>query len=407
MRLLFFTNSYPYGLGELWKRNELIILSSSFQEINVIPFSFGGNKNNPKTLSIHNIRFLNPLFESEGIKIKYLDLIKLFFNKKIFILLIEFVHILRNPSKNKFVRFLTSAKKAQLMLFNKDFMSLLNSEESNTVLYFYWGQGASEILPFIDVSKFNKVVVRLHGYDLYEYRSFNYIPFRKQLLNLKITVLPVSDSGTNYLNLKYPNAVASIKTQRLGVIKSNFLSHGSSDDILRIVSCSRLVSVKRIDLMIAAAEKISIPFVWIHVGAGELKEKLELEIINKKLSSKFLLIGEIPPEFIIKFYCYKQFDLFVNTSSSEGVPVSIMEALSLSIPVIATDCGGTKEIIDEKVGWLLKNDFSIAELKDVIENYYQLSDLAKIELRRNAYKRFEMMCDIEIVTKKLINILLE
>ena len=42
---------------------------------------------------------------------------------------------------------------------------------------------------------------------------------------------------------------------------------------------------------------------------------------------------------------YLHIDLFINTSSSEGVPVSIMEALSVGIPIIATDVGGTKEIV--------------------------------------------------------------
>jgi glycosyltransferase involved in cell wall biosynthesis len=407
MRLLFFTNSYPYGLGELWKRNELIILASLFKEINVIPFSYGGNKANPKILSIENIKFHNPLFESEEIKIKYLDIFKLFLNKYYFIMLKEFLQLLRYPSKNNFIRLFSSAKRAQLMLDNKNLYSTLNSDKSNTILYFYWGQGASEFLPFIDVSKFNKVVVRLHGYDLYENLCGNYIPFRKQLLDLNISVLPVSETGANYLKRKYPNSLAYINTHRLGVMNSNLISNGSLDGILRIVSCSRLVSLKRIDLMIATAEKLEIPFIWKHIGGGELKDQLELLITQKKISSKFFLIGDIPPESVINFHADNQFDLFVNTSISEGVPVSIMEALSLSIPIVATDCGGTNEIVDDKVGWLLEADFNISKLKELIEKYYHLSDIEKKQLRINAYKRFEEKCDMEKVTKNFINFLLE
>ncbi|MFR4320263.1 MAG: glycosyltransferase [Blautia massiliensis (ex Durand et al. 2017)] len=43
----------------------------------------------------------------------------------------------------------------------------------------------------------------------------------------------------------------------------------------------------------------------------------------------------------------------MNVSSSEGIPVSIMEATSFGIPGIATDAGGTKEIIRDKENGVL------------------------------------------------------
>jgi glycosyltransferase involved in cell wall biosynthesis len=46
----------------------------------------------------------------------------------------------------------------------------------------------------------------------------------------------------------------------------------------------------------------------------------------------------------------------VNLSSSEGVPLSIMEALAMGVPVVATAAGGTGEMVDETVGELLEVD---------------------------------------------------
>ena len=40
----------------------------------------------------------------------------------------------------------------------------------------------------------------------------------------------------------------------------------------------------------------------------------------------------------------------------EGIPVSLMEAMSYEIPVIATDCGGTKELVDGKSGILVNQN---------------------------------------------------
>ena len=68
--------------------------------------------------------------------------------------------------------------------------------------------------------------------------------------------------------------------------------------------------------------------------------------------------GNVKNSDLLEVYKNNQFDLFLNVSLSEGIPVSIMEALSFGIPCIATDVGGTKEIvIDGYNGWLLKKDF--------------------------------------------------
>ena len=47
------------------------------------------------------------------------------------------------------------------------------------------------------------------------------------------------------------------------------------------------------------------------------------------------------------------FDLFVNMSLSEGIPVSIMEAISFGIPIIATNVGGNAEIVNDETGVLI------------------------------------------------------
>ena len=43
-------------------------------------------------------------------------------------------------------------------------------------------------------------------------------------------------------------------------------------------------------------------------------------------------------------------DLFLFTSISEGMPVSVLEALCCGIPVCSTNCGGVDELINEKNG---------------------------------------------------------
>ena len=68
-------------------------------------------------------------------------------------------------------------------------------------------------------------------------------------------------------------------------------------------------------------------------------------------------MGHYPNEELLRYYGSNHVDLFINTSSTEGVPVSIMEAQSFGIPVIATDTGGVKEVVTEGTGSLLPVDF--------------------------------------------------
>jgi glycosyltransferase involved in cell wall biosynthesis len=82
-----------------------------------------------------------------------------------------------------------------------------------------------------------------------------------------------------------------------------------------------------------------------------------------------------------------------------------MESLSIGIPVIASDAGGTKEIIDNTVGVLLKNNFKPQELSSAIEDYYYLNNEQKNQIRKSAINRYEERCNMEKLTMDFISIL--
>ena len=62
------------------------------------------------------------------------------------------------------------------------------------------------------------------------------------------------------------------------------------------------------------------------------------------------LRGQTANDELLEFYASHRVDVFVNVSSSEGVPVSIMEAIAHDIPVVATAVGGTPEIVSPALG---------------------------------------------------------
>jgi len=174
---------------------------------------------------------------------------------------------------------------------------------------------------------------------------------------------------------------------RLGVKKTGEFNKKVSEKFL-IVSCSNLIKVKQVHLIAESLSKIkNYEIKWVHFGDGKLKK----DIINyckknfpKNIKAEFK--GRVFNKEILKFYTKAVPELFINLSSSEGIPMSIMEAMSCSIPVIATNVGGTSEIVNNANGLLLNKNFEICEVSNFIEKFNTLSINDKETFRKSAYK---------------------
>ena len=174
------------------------------------------------------------------------------------------------------------------------------------------------------------------------------------------------------------------------------------------MSCSFLVPVKRIGLLlkgikIFAESRSNLPIEWNHLGDGPLRAQLEREARETMPSSvNFYFHGALANKDIINFYKKNPVDVFVNVSESEGIPVSIMEAHSCSIPVIATAVGGTSEIVNNENGFLLNNNPTPIEIADALEKFSHSSKdiLAKRKIckfnwysKYNANMNYNDFCD--------------
>jgi len=117
---------------------------------------------------------------------------------------------------------------------------------------------------------------------------------------------------------------------------------------------------------------------FILAGDGESRPEVEKLIQEYGLKNKVILVGWRNDIAEIM----SALDIFVLTSLWEGLPVSVLEAMSCSKPVVATDTGGIREvIIDGKTGYL-------AEPHDVNGISDKLRDLVKSENLRNSIGEF-------------------
>lgn len=151
--------------------------------------------------------------------------------------------------------------------------------------------------------------------------------------------------------------------------KCDGMAKKSEDGVFRIVTCSGISAVKRLDVLAEALKmyKGDMPIEWTVFGDGPDKQKLE-NIVNKYDNDvKVNIIGKVANDDVHKYYSNSNADLFVNVSLSEGLPVSIMEAMSYGIPTLATAAGGNHEIVTDETGYPIELDISAEKLCEYIE----------------------------------------
>jgi glycosyltransferase involved in cell wall biosynthesis len=318
----------------------------------------------------------------------------------------EFIRQRVFKRKKWILEWLAAIVRTERLLDHEVIKNILVNSPGNrdTILYFYWGFGSSQIIPFIKKAGYNKIIVRFHGFDLYEDRKDGYIPFRQDLLKKLDFAVPISEHGNKYLHERYPGIKFKSQVFRLGCFQ-NGLSQPSSDHKLRIVSCSNVIPLKRLDLIATALKYIDFEVQWTHLGDGEKFDELKNEILLLPKNIHVALPGRISPEDVLDFYSQNSIDLFLNVSTSEGVPVSIMEAFSAGIPVYATDVGGTAEIVNTLNGKLLIKEITPVILADELKLFASLTADYKLNLRKNALETYITKCSFERLNKEFIGFL--
>lgn len=118
----------------------------------------------------------------------------------------------------------------------------------------------------------------------------------------------------------------------------------------RILTIARLTKQKDLDVSIAAMKYLKMDGVkakWYVLGEGDEREHLQRLINQNGLEKDFILLGvrQNPYPYI------QECDIYVHATAFEGRSIAIQEALTLSKPVIVSDCPGNREqIIDGETG---------------------------------------------------------
>ena len=151
-----------------------------------------------------------------------------------------------------------------------------------------------------------------------------------------------------------------------------------------IVAAGRLDENKNHAMLIHAFAKIAEEYPAVRLviyGEGALRTALETLVEEKGLGGRISLPGNVSD--VADHICKAR--IFTLTSNTEGMPNSIMEAMALGIPVIATDCpcGGPSALIEDGVNGLLVPVGDAFALADAFRRIFEDREF-ELRLRENA-----------------------
>jgi glycosyltransferase involved in cell wall biosynthesis len=184
-----------------------------------------------------------------------------------------------------------------------------------------------------------------------------------------------------------------------GIIQNtqNFSLGDRKSSKVRILVVSRIETIKGIDKLLEVASIIQYKyninnFEIIVIGGGSQLKYYKKISKKKNLNIKFLGWKNNVALF------YSKSDIFLQLSESEGTPLSVMEAASFGLPILATNVGSLPDLIDDGINGVLttKNAGEISlKLQELIKDSKK-----RRRMGRNSIEKSNMEFKVEVFQKK-------
>lgn len=389
--LVLLTKTYPFDKGEEFIEDEVPVLAKAFDRLIILPTSTSDAPEQtravPENATVLHIPASNVKWALPGAALSYLP----FTACRGYAGPQERAAVKGSLKRRGFLSYFLAKSEAVYREASRLLAGCTLNQYDGITFYSYWfyDVALAAIRLRDDYASQAKVraVSRAHRYDLYpERNATGYLPLRPYLLEHIDRVYPCSADGSQTLTEPFPACRTKVETAYLGT-RDFGLGPEPQGNELHLVSCCHISPVKRVELLaqsFALMKDSGLSLHWTHFGGGDGLDALKAYAAEHLSFMDCQFAGPVKNEALMAYYQQHPVDLFINTSSSEGLPVSIMEACSFGIPAIATDVGGTSEIVLEgKTGFLLPADFSPQSLADQIGSFARLSQEERHALRAN------------------------
>jgi N-acetyl sugar amidotransferase len=380
--LVLFTLEYPDPLLD----KEIKWLAAEFDTIYLLPGKVRQADGLPPNVEIHQLFKEVDLNKPLGKLLKHVPLIIRLYTWAIF----------RSGHWRYYIKYIKSFLGYLLMEAErieplKKFIIQRNLQQA--IFYDYWLVDSTLALAELKRKGLIRfTIARAHGFDLYHERQFeervSYQAYRVNFLN---SVFAISQHGYDYLLRHLPFHLRSkIKLSYLGTT-SNFDGPlpQKKETFFTVVSCSNLISLKRIGLVIETLALTRLEIYWVHFGDGVMRPMLEekARLLPGNVHVDFK--GRVDNEIVLQFYQSHFVDLFISLSESEGLPVSMMEAISCGIPILACGVNGVPEIVTTETGILLPKEIAPHDVCQALEEVLLRKSFDREQIRDFCRRKFD------------------
>ena len=258
----------------------------------------------------------------------------------------------------------------------------------------------------------SKIITTFHGYDMSAFISNKGSDVYKDLFLNGDLFLPISDYWKGKL-VKLNCDEKKIIVHRMGINLGKFKYSERKiqpGEPIKILTVGRLVEKKGHEYLIKAIAKVitnHTNITCIIAGDGPLRNKLESLVLETGIKNYVKILGAVEQDEILKLY--QQAHIFVlpsitaSNGDQEGIPVVLMEAQAVGLPIISTYHSGIPEVImDGKSGFLVpeKDVNALADRLDYLIKHPEIW----LEMGRCGRNFVEEKYDIKKLNQQLVEI---
>lgn len=259
-----------------------------------------------------------------------------------------------------------------------------------------------------------KYIAMSHGHDvpwvkpinLYFYHSLVYHRIRKICNNAEAVFVQSEEMQKNMKNFLGEKKYEKIFRIHNGINVQEIASQSEKDfQNLNIIFSGRLVAQKAPFIFLKALLllKDECNYKAYILGNGPLFDKIKCFIEAHNLSDRIFLLGKVPHEKVIELYAKSH--LMVSSSVSEGMSISIIEALASGCYVMATPASGNRELITENTNGNLFDFGDSQQLAILIEGFYNNKFLHNWSIEKQIIDDFCTQYDWQNIVKKYDEVL--
>jgi colanic acid/amylovoran/stewartan biosynthesis glycosyltransferase WcaL/AmsK/CpsK len=252
-----------------------------------------------------------------------------------------------------------------------------------------------------------KLVVTFHGYDIRAAIQRGGALYG-ELWNEADCLIAISNYNRDHL-LRFGGDPEKIIYHPVGVDCKRFdyeRKRARDRQPVRILSVARLVEEKGLEFGLRALRELreSVPatsFKYDVIGDGPLRGRLQQVIDRLGLGDSVQLLGAKSQNDVIE--ALRASDMLLAPSIAEALPVSLMEAHAVGLPVLATQVGSVDQIVQHGISGFLVPPGDVAAL------YRGLTDLMesaekRAEMGQRGRRHVEQHYDIDRLNDRLVNV---